>query len=445
MAASVFGAAHLAGLFDAGEAGRLFSDGAEIRAMLLVEGALAKVQGDLGVIPELSAKAIHRASLEIQLDPAGLRAATAENGVVIPALVSAFRTAMEAPEHAQFVHWGATSQDIIDTGLMLRLRQALGLAEGHLKAILTTLGAEARAHADTPMVARTWGQQATPTTWGAVLAQWGQPLLQALSDLPDLRARAICVSLSGAAGTGSALGPYASETRSKLAEALGLSDPGHSWHADRRYILSIAQWFAQVSAALGSLGQGVQALTASEVAELRLAGTGASSTMPQKQNPVQAVKLQALNTFVAGQMTSLQIGASTTHQRDGAAWMTEWLALPQLVLAVSTALETAQVLVRALRPEVETMRARLENGDGFAFAEALSFALARQMPRPDAQSATKALIAQARETGRSLTEIAQAAHPDLSASVFDPRAQTGQAPSEARAFADRCAGLGHTA
>ena len=125
MAASVFDSPLFAQLFNTGDAGRLFSDSAAIRAMLLVEGALAKVQGNLGIIPEMSAAAIHRASLEIQVDPGAIAASTGENGVSVPGLLAQFRAEMQAPEFAQHVHWGATSQDIIDTALMLRLRQAL--------------------------------------------------------------------------------------------------------------------------------------------------------------------------------------------------------------------------------------------------------------------------------------------------------------------------------
>ena len=153
MAASIFDSPLYAHLFDTAEAGRLFSDTAAIRAMLLVEGALAKVQGGLGVIPELSAAAIHRATLEIQIDPGALAGATGENGVSVPGLIAAFRAEMNAPEHAQYVHWGATSQDIMDTGLMLRLRQVLALAEADLRIIIGNLGTQAREHAALPMTA----------------------------------------------------------------------------------------------------------------------------------------------------------------------------------------------------------------------------------------------------------------------------------------------------
>ena len=154
MTATPFDSAHLHRLFPTGEIGKLFTDSAEIRAMMIVEGALARVQGEAGVIPELSAKAIHRASLELQIDPGGLAAATGGNGVTVPGLVAAFRDLMQAPEHAQYLHWGATSQDIQDSGQMLRLRQTLSVAESELRALLEGLARLASDHADTPMAAR---------------------------------------------------------------------------------------------------------------------------------------------------------------------------------------------------------------------------------------------------------------------------------------------------
>ena len=165
MAGSVFDSALYAGLFPTGDVGRLFTDTAETRAMLLVEGLLAKVQGAQGIIPAESAAFITRSTMELQVDPAGLAKATGQNGVSVPALVTAFRTLMLAPEHAQYVHWGATSQDIMDTALMLRLRQALTLIETDFMALLQTLGNLAQTHADLPMAARTYGQHATPTSF----------------------------------------------------------------------------------------------------------------------------------------------------------------------------------------------------------------------------------------------------------------------------------------
>lgn len=441
MAASLFDSPLHAQLFPTGETGRLFSDTAAIRAMLLVEGALAQAQGAQGIIPELSAAAIHRAAMEVQVDPGALAQATGQNGVSVPGLVAAFRAEMKAPEHASFVHWGATSQDIMDTGLMLRLRQALALAEAEVIAILKALGAQAADHAETAMPARTYGQHATPTSWGAVLAGFGAPLLDALDELDGVRESSLWVSLSGAAGTSNALGVQAAQTRAALAKALGLTDPGRSWHTDRTPILRIADWMGRVTAALGHMGQTLIALTATDLGEATLAAAGGSSTMPQKQNPVGASAVVALSHHFAGARSALSLAASHTHQRDGAAWFGEWLNLPTLCLSCAAALHHARVLAEGVLPCPVKMHSNLEAHLGLIHAEALSFALAQLHPRPEAQQLTKALCAEALKQNVPLETLARQAAPDLPPDLFDAAANLGAAPAEARAFATRVAAL----
>ncbi len=436
MAASVFDSPLHAHLFPTGEAGRLFSDSAAIRAMLLVEGALARAQGTLGVIPELSAAAIGRAAMEIAIDPGAIAKSTGENGVSVPGLVAAFRAEMNAPEHAQYVHWGATSQDIIDSGLMLRLRQLLVLAEADLRAILSALADQAERHADLPMAGRTWGQQATPTSWGAVLADWGHELCDLTEALEPLRGSSLVVALSGAAGTSSAL-PHPAETRAALAEGLGLADPGRSWHVARGPILRIADWLVQVTGVCARMGAALVAMTGTEVAEVRIGAAGASSTMPQKQNPVGPSMMQALGYHATALHAALGPGTQHLHQRDGAALFTEWMVLPQLALGAASALQRTRSVVTGLAPDAERMAANLAAGQGLIHAEALSFALARQMPRPEAQAATKVLCRAALAQGETLEKLARAAHPDLPEGLFDPARALGQAPVDARAFAAR--------
>ncbi len=436
MAASVFSSELYHRLFPVSDAGRLFTDSAEVRAMLLVEGALAKVQGQMGVIPEVSAQFIHRSSMELQLDPGGLAAATGENGVCVPGLVAAFRKLMEAPEHAQYVHWGATSQDIIDTGLVLRLRQYLTHLESALKQMLVDLGQLAGTHADLPVAGRTWGQHATPITFGTTVARWGAPLLELLNELPGLREQVLWVSLSGATGTGSELGANAAEMRKALAKALNLQDPGRSWHADRGPILALSGWLARLAAALGKIGEDLILATQTGIAELTLGAEGSSSTMPQKQNPVGPSAMVALARQAVGLNAILQGAGLHRQDRDGAAWFTEWMTLPQLCLAVASALEHGKALAARIAPNADAMAAALCGGQGLIHAEALSFRLAGHMPRPEAQEAVKALCRQAAETGAELSDLARAAYPDLPLDdLFDPARQTGTAPDEARAFA----------
>ena len=436
MAASVFDSPLFAQLFDTSEAGRLFSDSAAIRAMLLVEGALAKVQGAQGVIPEISAAAIHRASMEIVIDPGAIAKATGENGVSVPGLVAAFRAEMNAPEHAQYAHWGATSQDIIDTGLMLRLGRMLALQEEMLTDTLKALGRLAADHAATPMAARTYGQHATPTSFGATVAHWGSPLLDLLGELPALRQSTLWVSLSGAAGTSAALGPKAQETRAALAAALNLADPQRSWHSDRGPILRLADWQTRLALALGKMAEDLLLLTQTGMAEVSLGAAGASSTMPQKQNPVLPSAMAATARQAAGLNATLQGAALHRLDRDGAAWFTEWLTLPQLCLAATATLIHAQSLSKTLAPVPSAMLAAMTDGQNLIHAEALSFALARHLPRPEAQAAIKALCKEAGASGADLAALAMQAYPDLDlAPVFDAAAQMGHAPDEAGRFA----------
>jgi 3-carboxy-cis,cis-muconate cycloisomerase len=439
MAGSVFDSAMFASLFPTAEVGHLFTDSAAIRAMLLVEGALAKVQGDQGIIPADSAAAIHRATMEIQIEPGSLANATGQNGVVVPALVAAFRAEMQAPEHAQYVHWGATSQDIIDTGLMLRLRQSLTPIETDLNAVIAALGTLAATHAELPMAARTYGQHATPTSFGAVVAEWGRPLLGLAGELPALRETCLMVSLSGAAGTSSALGPEVAQTRAALAKALGLNDPGAGWHTDRTSILRLGDWMVRVTLALGKLGEDACGLTQTGIAELTLGGVGASSTMPQKQNPVVPSALVALARQGIALNGVLQGSAMHRYQRDGAAWFSEWMCLPQIVLGAASATRIAKDLCAGLRPNPEAMAAALSGGLGMIHAESLSFALAASMRRPDAQAVVKSLCREAQETGVPLVDLVRRDWPDIDVALFDPGCQMGTAPGDARAFADLAA------
>ncbi len=438
MAASVFDSALHAGLFGDREAAALLSDSAEIRAMLLVEGELARAQGARGIIPADSAEAIWRASREVQIDPAALAAETGCNGVAVPALVQAFRAAMQAPEHAQYVHRGATSQDITDTALALRLRRIAALLEARIRALLGRLGALAEAHAGLPMAARSWGQVATVTSFGAVVASWGAPLLSHLDRLGQLRPRVFLVSLSGAAGTAAALGPQAAGLRADLAAALGLGDPQRSWHSSRDGPAEFAGWLALVTGSLGKMGQDLQLMAQSGIEEVSLPGGGGSSTMPQKSNPVQPALLVALAGHAAALSGALQGAQVHALQRDGAAWMREWLALPQLCMAAARALSVAGELAAGLAPRPAEMERNIAASRGTIFAEALVFALAARMPRPQAQERVKEMCRQVGESGRPLAGIVAETFPgwDLS-DVFSAGARLGAAPEEALAFARR--------
>ncbi len=437
MSGSVFDSPLHAKLFPTGDMGRLFTDTAEVRAMMLVEGTLAILQGKAGTIPEISAQAIHRASLELQIDPTGLGDATGQNGVSVPGLVAEFRKLMQAPEHAQYLHFGATSQDITDTALMLRLRQLLGLQETELKSMIAHLRKLATDHAETPMVARTYGQSATLTSFGATVASWGHPLIDLLDEMENLRASTLWVSLAGAAGTASVLGEDPTALRTELAAVLGLQDPKRNWHNDRSPIQRIAAWQTRLTQALGKFAQDILIHSQSTLKTVQIGATGGSSTMPQKENPVQASAIVALANQAVGLQTTLTLAAQHKEARDGAAWFSEWLALPQLCLGAMAALTISNDLSAAVSPNETALSAQITATNEMIYAEALSFELAKTMPRPEAQATVKQLCQEALTTGSNLIALAQTQYPFIDAPQFGSAHQMGTAPEQAHAFAVR--------
>ena len=442
MSASTYDSAIFRDLMQDRETAALFSDTAELRAILLTWGALAIAQADAGLIPSDAADAIQRAALEIQVDPAALAAETGRNGVVVPALAAAFRAEMNAPDLAQYVHYGATSQDIIDTALALRLRQVLTLAETRLTGVVGTLGRMAAAHAETPMLARTYGQAAVVTSFGAVVAGWGAPLLDAVSELDAIRGRVLRVSLSGAAGTLSAMGPEGPAIRAGLARGLGLGDPGRSWHSDRSGLAALSGWATRLTGSLGKMGADLCLLARTGTAEVRLPAAGGSSTMPQKSNPVSQSVLVAIAANVAGLDHVMQSGLVHREQRDAGPWIAEWMSLPQICHGLGRSLALAGEVADGLEPDPARMRAAIDATGGAVFAEALTFRLARSLPRPDAQTLVEGLCARMAAEGASLPDLAagEIVGHDL-AGVFEPDAQLGTAPDEARAFAEAALAL----
>jgi 3-carboxy-cis,cis-muconate cycloisomerase len=436
MPASPINSLIYAGLFGDPETERLFSDSAEVRAMLLVEGALARVQGELGLIPAEAAAFIARAAHEAQIDPGALAADTASNGVPVPALLAAFRKVATAPDMMQYLHWGATSQDIMDTGLALRLRPVLALWDARLVSLLQQMASLAKTHSALPMAARTYGQIATPTSFGAVVASWGWPLITARDNLAALRPAVLHVSLSGAAGTLSAMGPQGPTVRAALAQALDLSDPGHSWHSDRSGIGQLAGFAATLAASLGKIGEDLILLTQSGLAEVTLGQGGASSTMPQKRNPVAPSALVALARMVVGQAAILQGAGLHRQQRDGAAWFTEWLTLPQTCIALGRMLTLAQDCLTGLQPDPAALAAQMDTAHGGLYAEALTFALARDLPRPKAEQQVKELLAKAAASGQHIATLASQAHPALDWPAIIATS-LGQAPNEAQSFSSK--------
>ena len=329
------------------EIGKDLDDAAQLRAMLDFEAVLAEAEGACGVIPAEAAEQIAGVARGLVPKPADLAKATGRDGIPVPALVAALRQAVGG-EAASYVHWGATSQDVIDTGLVLRLRRILDHLSDRLDRLSEGLAARARQERETAMAARTWGQQATPTTLGLKMAGWRAPLLRHHRRLAELRPRLEVLSFGGASGTLAALGDKAFEVEAELARRLDLRVTALPWHSQRDPLIELSSWLSLVTGSLGKIAGDVILLSQSEVGEVREAAGGGSSTMPQKVNPVRASAVLALARLNAGLAGQMQQAALHSHERDGAAWQQEWLMLPEMLLACGAALNHMTALIEGL-------------------------------------------------------------------------------------------------
>ncbi|MFO1073988.1 MAG: 3-carboxy-cis,cis-muconate cycloisomerase [Geminicoccaceae bacterium] len=386
------------------EIGAILGDAAMAQAMVEVERALARVQGRLGVIDAAAARRIDEALAGLVPDLADLARGTATAGVPVPALVAQLRRAVGG-EAGQLVHWGATSQDIVDTAWVLCLRRALSLLATRLDALIAALAELAERHRATPMAARTRFQQAVPTVLGLKVAGWLAPFLRHRARLAELEPRLLAVQLGGAAGNLAALGDAGVAVMTALAAELDLACPLMPWHSQRDAPIELASWLALLSGSLGKLGLDVLLLAQSELLELREAEGGGSSTMPQKANPVRSEALVTLARRNATAVAAMHEAALHAHERDGSAWQLEWVSLPGMLTSTAAALTHGLTLARTVVVEPARMRATLDASHGLLLAEPASFALAQHLPRADAQALVKAACQEALAQGRDLLDI----------------------------------------
>jgi len=401
MTISPFDSALLGDLFSDPEIAALFDDKAQIASMLLVESALAAAEARAGVIPEQSAVRIAEVCRDFNPDPASLAAGTASAGVPVPALVKALKAEIGG-EDARFAHFGATSQDVVDTALVLRLREAIGIIRRRIRKLAKSLGAHADAHRATVMIGRTRSQQAVPTTFGLKAAGWLAPLARIDRRIESLSSDLLRLSFGGAAGTLASIGAKAIDVESNLAEELDLPVADMPWHAQRDVLVDFASQLTALTGALGKMGQDLVLLAQSEIAEVQPGKGGGSSTMPHKSNPVQAEMLVTLARFNAGQLGVFSQSQLHDHERCGSSWLLEWLTLPQIIIAAGTALAQAVDMVPDLKINTNRMTENLELSRGAMLAEAATFALADHLGRDAADKLVKEAIARSATNNSNL-------------------------------------------
>ncbi|WP_282608722.1 3-carboxy-cis,cis-muconate cycloisomerase [Pelagibius sp. Alg239-R121] len=389
----------------------LFDDQVYVDNMVRFEAALARVQGRLGIIPGGAAEQLHETLAQIDLPAAELAVGTADAGVPVPALVAALRKKIDGSA-AQYLHWGATSQDVMDTALVLTLARTIKLLELRLDKVIESLKVLADQHRETVMAARTRSQQALPMTFGLKVTSWLGPLQRHRVRLDQLRPRLLVVQFGGAVGTLSALGGRGLEVMEALASELDLNSPGVPWQVQRDGLAEFAGWLSLVSGSLGKMGQDVVLMAQSEVGELREGGQasggggrGGSSTMPQKSNPVSSEALVTAAKMNATLLPAVHQALLQEHERGGAAWQLEWLTLPQMAVCTAVSLKHGLYLAENLEVDAVRMRANLDRSNGLLLAEAATFALAEHMPRPEAQALVKESCGAALASGRHLMDL----------------------------------------
>ncbi len=393
-------------LFATAKMRTVFSDRARIEAMLHVEAALAGAQARVGLAPKELAAAIGKVTAD-DLDLTAIGTQAGDAGVLTIPFVNAVQARLPANLRGYF-HYGATSQDILDTATVLQMRDGLDLIEFEIAAIITGLRRLAMAHRATPMVGRSYGQHAAPITFGYAVAVWLAGVAEAAAELPRVRERALAASLGGPVGTLAVLGKDAPIVLSGFADALGLGVPPIAWHVGRSPFAATGAWLAILIGAVGKMATDVVHLASTEVGEVaepHVPGRGGSSAMPHKRNPISATVILAAHSAAKGHVVTLLDAMVAADQRPAGAWHAEWHALPQLFGLASGALREARRIAEGLTVNKARMRANLDLTHGLLFADAVSSALAPKIGRDAAHRIVEKAADTVRATGLSLREV----------------------------------------
>lgn len=388
----------------------IFSDLGHLQGMLDFEAALAHAEARLGVIPKSAAAAIAAQCQATRFDVRVLSRSAAPAGNTAIALVKALtaRVAKNDKRAAGYVHWGATSQDAMDTGLMLQLRSALALIDADLARLAGALARLARKYRRAPMAGRTWMQQALPVTFGLKAAGALSAVQRHRAQLRDLRARVLVIQFGGAAGTLASLGKRGPEVARALAAELKLRDPGMSWHAHRDRVAEVATTLGLLVGTLGKITRDVALMAQTEVGEAfepAEPGRGGSSTMPHKRNPVGCAVVLAAATKVPALVSVMLAAMVQEHERGLGGWQAEWETLPEICLLTAGALEQSVRMMEGLQVDTVRMRANLDLTHGLILAEAVSAALATKLGRQPAHELVEAACRRAVAGDKPLREV----------------------------------------
>jgi 3-carboxy-cis,cis-muconate cycloisomerase len=427
----------LAPMFSSAAMRAVCDDAAYLQHMLDFEAALARAEASVGVIPASAVAPIAQACKAEAFDiPALAEAATRSGNLAIP-LVKALTSAVARvdADAARYVHWGATSQDVIDTAVMLTLRAAIDALLADLDRAIAGFAKLATQHRDTAMVARTWLQHALPMPFGLKLAEYAAALHRSRTRLKRLRAEGLALQFGGAAGTLAALGDKGLLVAERLAAELKLPLPDAPWHTHRDRIADAASAFAILTGSCGKIARDVSLMMQTDVAEAfepSGEGRGGSSTMPHKRNPVAAATALAAAAMAPNLAATIFAAQVQDHERSAGPWHAEWSTLPTLQLVTSGALAAIVDLAEGLEVDAARMRVNLDATHGLIMAEAVTFALAETLGKSDAHHLVEAASKKAVAGKQHLRDVLMAdpkvgAHlsADRITKLFEPMAYQG--------------------
>ena len=397
-------------LFGTAKMRQVFADETLIQRYLDVEAALARVQARMGIIPKEAATEITaKASFE-HFDFESYKQGVARVSYPILPLVEGI-VAMCKDGLGEYSHWGTTTQDIMDSALSLQIRDALAIIETDLNAVADLLAGLAEEYRDTPVAGRSHLQHALPVTFGYKAAVWLSGIERHRTRLVELKPRATLVQFSGAAGTLASLGEDGLKIQDALADELGLGRPEITWHTMRDNVTEIVSWMGLLTGTLGKIGTDVLLMMQTEVGEVFEAfthGRGASSTMPQKRNPVSCELMIVAARAMRQHVAQMLDGMLQDHERASGAWHLEWLTIPQAFISTSGSLSQARELLDGLEIDTERMRANLDVTNGMIVSEAVMMGLAPHMGRQVAHDVVYDACRVAAQQSKSLYEVLSA-------------------------------------
>jgi 3-carboxy-cis,cis-muconate cycloisomerase len=407
MASTAIDSAIFRDIFSSEAMRRVFSDEHRVQCYLDIEAALAQVQAKLGLIPQRAADEITAKCTLDNIDMARLKSQTELIGYPVLPVVQQLVAAC-SDRLGEYCHWGATTQDITDTATIMQTREALALVEQDLAALADSLADLARRYRDTPMAGRSNLQQAVPITFGYKVATWLSAIKRHQQRLAELRPRVLVGEFGGAAGTLASLGDAGLKVQEGLMAELGLGQPEIAWHTARDRIAEAGCFLGLVTGTLGKIATDVKLLMQTEVGEVfepYAKDRGSSSTMPQKRNPISCNYIHACVAMVRQLVPALLDAMVEDHERSTGPWQIEWIAVPEIFLLSSGALQQARTLLTGLEVDASRMRANLAISQGLICTEAVMMGLAPHLGRQRAHDLVYDISRQSSVSGRPLLDL----------------------------------------